>query len=139
MFAAQDKAEGFDSQVLVQPAQSPDLNINDLAFLHCLQTDVSLVAKETRKELLQAVEGYWHEYPAAYMRSLWLCLYGSFHGILENDGDNNCQHHGGDRQAHSSREKKLGDFRDQLVSRKLVKAAEQKLAVLDAKVSDDAD
>ena len=59
-------------------------NVDDLAFFHSLKTDVSLVEKETRKELLQAVETYWYEYPAAKMRSVCLCPYGFFHGILES-------------------------------------------------------
>ena len=58
MFAARGGgggAKGFDVQVVVQPAHSPDLNVDDLTFFHSLKTDVSLVAKETRKELVQAV------------------------------------------------------------------------------------
>eukprot|EP00117_Sycon_ciliatum_P017497 scpid96504/ scgid5480/ len=84
VFAAQGKSKAFDIQVVVQSAQNPDLNVDDLAFFHSLKTDVSLVEKETRKELLQAVETYWYEYPAAKMRSVWLCPYGFFHGILES-------------------------------------------------------
>ena len=53
----------FNIQVVVQPAQSPDLNVDDLAFFHSLQSDVSLVAKENRRELLEAVEDFWKEYP----------------------------------------------------------------------------
>ena len=72
------------------------------------------------------------------MRSTWLCLYGSFHGILESGGDNNYQRHREGRQAHSSSEE-LGDLHDQIMFRQLVKAAEQNLAALEAKVSEDAD
>ena len=135
MFAAQGKAKGFDIQVVVQPAQSPDLNVDHLVFFHSLQTDVSLVAKEARKELLQAVETCWHEYPTAKMRSVKHCLCGSFHGILESGGDNNYQRHRGGRQAHRLSEE-LGNLHDQIVSRQLVKAAEQKLTALAVKVSE---
>ena len=77
------------------------------------------------------------------MRSIWLChlcLYDSFHGILESlsGGDDNYQRNRGGRQAHNSSEE-LGDLHDQIVYRKLVNAAEQKLAALEANVSEDAD
>ena len=138
MFAAQGKGKGFDIPV-VQPAQSPDLNIDPLVFFRSLQ-DVLLVAKITRKELLQAVETCWHEYPAAKMRSVLLCTYGSFHGILKSlsGRDNNYQRRHGGRQAHSSNQE-LDDLHDPIVSWRLVKAAGQKLAELEAKVSEDAD
>ena len=60
----------FNIQVVVQPAQSPDLNVDDLAFFHSLQSDVSLVAKENRRELLEAVEDCWKEYPEEKMSSV---------------------------------------------------------------------
>ena len=50
-FAAQGKAKGPDIQIVVQPGQNPDVNADDLAFFYSLETDVSLMAKETRKEL----------------------------------------------------------------------------------------
>ena len=53
-----------------------------------LQTDVTLVAKENRRELLAAVQKCWEEYPIEKMESVWSCLYGSFSGILETGGDN---------------------------------------------------
>eukprot|EP00117_Sycon_ciliatum_P044943 scpid100529/ scgid2425/ len=104
VLAAQGKAKGFDIWVAIQPTQSSNLNFDDLVFFHSLQADLSLVTKETRKKLLQAVETCWHEYPVAKMRSIWLCLYASFHhGILESGRDNNYQRHCGGRQAHSQR------------------------------------
>ena len=48
VFAQHSKKCNFVFDVVVQPAQSPDLNVDDLAFSHSLQTDVSLVAKENR-------------------------------------------------------------------------------------------
>ena len=43
-------------KVITQPPQSPDLNVNDLAFFSSLQSDCELVAKETAIELKEAVE-----------------------------------------------------------------------------------
>jgi len=56
VFASHSKMKGFQIEVVTQPAQSPDLNVLDLAFFSSLQSDVSLVAKQSRKDLLQAVQ-----------------------------------------------------------------------------------
>ena len=49
-------AKKFKIEVITQPPQSPDLNVNDLAFFSSLQSDCELVAKETAIELKEAVE-----------------------------------------------------------------------------------
>ena len=70
------------------------------------------------------------------MGSVCLGLYGSFHGVPESG--HNYQRHRGGLQAHSSSEE-LGDLHDQIVSWQFVNAAVQKLAALEAKVSEDTD
>ena len=109
----------------------PDLNVDDLAFFHSLQTDVTLVAKENRRELLAAVQKCWEEYPLEKTESVWSCLYGSFSGILETGGDNECKRHRGSRSAHSL-SSEHGDLHDQLVPRRLVTGAKKKLAEMRA-------
>ena len=47
VFASHGKMKDFNIQVVVQPAQSPDLNVDDLAFFHSLQSDVSLEPRRT--------------------------------------------------------------------------------------------
>ena len=90
MVAAQGKSKGFDIQVVVQSAQNPDLNVDDLAFFTaCRQACHSWRRKAT---------------------SVCLVLYGSFHGVPESG--HNYQRHRGGRQAHSSSEE-LGDLHDQ--------------------------
>ena len=103
VFASHGKMKDFNIQVVVQPAQSPDLNVDDLAFFHSLQSDVSLVAKENRRELLEAVEDCWKEYPEEKMSSVWVCLYSSFHGVLESGGNNDYPRHRGFRSADNAR------------------------------------
>ena len=56
------KMKGFDIEVTVQPAQSPDLRNNDLAFFASLQKDTDLVAKENVKDLVAAVKLRLDEY-----------------------------------------------------------------------------
>ena len=134
VFAQQSKKCNFVIDVMVQPAQLPDLNVDDLAFFHSLQTDVTLVATCTvmyRRELLAAVQKCWEEYPLEKMESVWSCLYGSFSGILETGGDNDFKRHRGSRSAHRL-SSEHGDLHDQLVPRRLVTGAKKKLAEMQA-------
>ena len=54
-----------------------------------LQSDASLVAKESRLDLLAAAVQCWQEYPLEKMESVWLCLYSSFHGVQESGDETN--------------------------------------------------
>ena len=56
-------------------AQSPDLNVDDLAFSRSLQFDVSLDFKQNRRDLLNATEESWKAYPSEEMNSVWSCLH----------------------------------------------------------------
>ena len=49
-----------------------------------LQSDASLVAKESRLDLLAAAIQCWQEYPSEKLESVWLGLYSSFRGVLES-------------------------------------------------------
>ena len=64
VFASHGKMKQFDLNVVVQPEQSPDLNVDDLAFFRSLQSDVSLVVKQNRRDLLNAGEECKKAYPA---------------------------------------------------------------------------
>ena len=85
--------KGFTIEVVVQPPQSPDLNVNDLAFFSSLQTDTELVAKENVFDMSAAVVKGWEEYPSERMESVWRLLYTSHKGIVEDDGGNAYSHH----------------------------------------------
>ena len=82
----------FNLNVVVQ---SFDLYVDNLAFFHSLQSDVSLVFKQNRRYPVNAVEECWKAYPAEKMNSVWSCLYTSIHGVLESSGDNNYPLHRG--------------------------------------------
>ena len=66
-FPAHSKVKEFKITVAVQPPQSPDVNV--IACSRSLQTDVELVAKENRRDLLAAVHRCWEEYPEEKMES----------------------------------------------------------------------
>ena len=62
-FSTHSKVKGVKITVAVQPPQSPDVNVDYLAFFRSLQTDAELVAKENRRDFLAAVQHCWEEYP----------------------------------------------------------------------------
>ena len=66
-WATHGRKSGFDIRVITQPAQSPDLNCNDLAFFASLQSQTELVAKENVADLVRAVTKCWEEYPEELM------------------------------------------------------------------------
>ena len=50
-----------------------------------LQSDASLMAKESRLDLLAGAVQCWQGYPLAKMESVWLCPYSSFREVLESE------------------------------------------------------
>ena len=124
VFASHGKMKDFSIEVVVQPAQSPDLNVDDIAFFNSLQSDVSLVAKENRRDLLDAIIKGWHEYPLEKMESVWRCLYSSFHGELESFGDNDYKRHRGVRGSCDTEDR----LQQRTVGRRVIKGAEKKQA-----------
>ena len=121
VFASHGKMKGFSIEVVVQPAQSPDLNVDDLAFFNSLQSDVSLVAKENRRDLLDAIIQCWHEYPLEKMERVWRCLYSSLHGVLESFGDNDYKRHRGVRGSRDTEDR----LQQRTVGRRVIKGAEK--------------
>lgn len=131
LFRSHGAMKGFRIAVLVQPAQSPDLNVDDLAFFRSLQSDVSLVAKASRRDLLSAVIKCWEEYPAEKMEAVWTCLYASYRGVLDSGGGNEYLRHSGLRSAKASGQ----DIT--VVKRKQIRDAEKKLKEMKAQLERD--
>lgn len=113
---------GFKIEVVTQPAQSPDLNCNDLAFFASLQTDTDLVTKKNVHDLVTAVERCWNDYPFERMESVWRILFASFKGILSCGGENKYSHHTGSRTAHA-KSGRQGDRHDRSIPREDVEKA----------------
>ena len=131
------KRKGFDIRVVTQPAQSPDLNVNDLAFFASLQSDTELVAKEKVTDLVEAVTDCWHAYPLEKMESVWRCLYASFKGIVETGGDNQYSHHTGSRAKHSESDR-AGERHDRSLPLTKIRAAQKLCLEMEAKLQDQA-
>ena len=60
--------KGFNIQVVMQAAQSPDLNRNDLGFFASLHSDIELVVKKNMTDL---VVHSWDAYPKDRMVAVW--------------------------------------------------------------------
>ena len=123
VFTSHGKMKQFNLNVVVQ---SLDLYVDNLAFFHSFQSDVSLVFKQNRRDLLNAVEECWKAYPVEKMNSVWSCLYTSIHGVLESSGDNNYPRHRGFRATIADD----NDSKFQHVARRVILTAENHPAEL---------
>lgn len=86
--AVKHLAEGNKITLFTQPAQSPDLNINDLAFFRSIQTLYCEESPSNELELIDAVQRSYQQYPAAQINRMWLTLQGCLNEILLSSGDN---------------------------------------------------
>ena len=121
--------KGFTIEVVVQPPQSRDLNVNDLAFFSSLHTKMELVAKENVIDLSADIVKAWKGYPLESMASVSRLLYASCKGIVEDDGGNAYSHHTGSRKAHNA-SAKAGENHDRRFPAGKSVAAEGTLEVL---------
>jgi hypothetical protein len=95
--------DGWTVKVVTQPAQSPDLNINDLGFFHSLKSKIKKIKAYStdRDEFIDLVKQAFEEYPMETLDSIWGCLYNVYREILKNDGGNQYKipHNGGRNRA----------------------------------------
>ena len=75
--------------VRTQPARSPDLNINDLAFFRALQSDYwELGFSKNVEEVVAKVKKAYNNYPAYSIEKSWLSLAGVLNQIIVHRGKN---------------------------------------------------
>lgn len=88
--AIQAKIESLDINVKLfnQPANSPDLNINDLGFFAALQTKQLKTPTTTPTQLIAAVATCYEEYSSDKIRDNYLTLQGCMNCILDLGGGN---------------------------------------------------
>ena len=79
----QDKIQLFN-----QPAQSPDLNINDLGFFRSIQSLYSLEAPKDELQLIAAVKESFRKYKPETLNRVWLTHQTCMNEILRNYGSN---------------------------------------------------
>lgn len=79
---------GFDIQLLCQPANSPDLNILDLGFFNAIQSLQYKVCPKTVEELIHAVEKSFDEYCSRKVNRIFLTLQLCMQEIMKIGGSN---------------------------------------------------
>ena len=87
-FAEAVAALGVNVSIYTQPANSPDLNINDLGFFHAIQALYSETAPDDEFDLIKAVEEAYDNYPPEKINYIWLSLMGVCNEIIKCKGDN---------------------------------------------------
>ena len=91
---------GWNIDVVMQPAKSPDLNILDLGYFNSLQTLQYTTPVKNVEELALAVFKAWDMLNPDSLRKIWYTLQRTMDLILSVDGNNNY------KIGHSGRNKK---------------------------------
>jgi hypothetical protein len=81
---------GWHIEVVTQPAQSPDLNINDLGFFRSMKTRVeALKARNpTLDTMMEGVEQAWEAFDAQTLERIWAHQLECYRRILIQEGGN---------------------------------------------------
>ena len=87
-FVAVARVEGWEILIVFQPPNSPDNNINDLAFFHAIQALQWLIGAHTIEELVAAVEKAFDEYPREKINKMFITLQTVYEQILLHSGGN---------------------------------------------------
>lgn len=117
-----------------QPAQSPDLNKNDLCFFHSLQraSDALRFMYNSTTELMEAVETAYWQYPVDTLERIHALQYEIYRCILKNNGGNQYKlPHSGIRK----RQKEGRPVEDRKVDKELVKTAQEELVRLETELA----
>jgi hypothetical protein len=75
-------------QLVTQPANSPDLNVNDNGLFNAIQAEYKKYAPRTAKEMIDAVLASWRAYPAKKINHMWITLQTNFDEVIKCKGDN---------------------------------------------------
>ena len=89
-FNNEGQKDSWNITVVTQPAQSPDLNVNDLGFFRSLKCRVEQLKAEeaTLENLYEAVLEAWNEYDSVTLKRIWGHQFACYRSILEDQGGN---------------------------------------------------
>ena len=87
-FAAAVEELGINVSLQTQPAQSPDLNINDLAFFPSIASLMKKKAYKDKLELIDEVKREYDNYPPDTLNRMWLTHMMVMNEILKSNGHN---------------------------------------------------
>jgi len=85
------KLFGWNIQFIIQPPQSPDLNVNDLGFFRSLKMRVNNLKNngQTTDLLSERVMEAWNSYDANTLERIWGVQYEVYREIMKNKGEIN--------------------------------------------------
>ena len=75
-------------ELQTQPANSPDLNLNDLGFFNSLQANYYMQCPRNAMELIEMVQETYDDYPSNKINRIWLTLQCCMNEILKIAGCN---------------------------------------------------
>jgi len=90
-------------KLVTQPANSPDLNVNDLGFFNALQSMCHCTTPSNAIQLIDMVEQTYRDYPMNKINRIWVTLRTVFNSLLDNFGGNDCSitHMGKEKLEHA--------------------------------------
>jgi len=71
-----------------QPAQSPDLNVNDLGFFSALQSRHRCATQKNESELIAMVQAAFEDCAMPTLKKLWCALQSATHEMMKTTGNN---------------------------------------------------
>jgi len=78
-------------QLVTQPANSPDVNINDLGFFNALQAMCHSCCPMNSLELVEMTTMCYNECPANKINRIWLACQSCLNEIIKCNGKNDCK------------------------------------------------
>ena len=88
LFCEAAKQDGFDIRLILQPPNSPDLNILDLGFFSSIQSIQYKSSAKKPEELVAAMEKAFEDYPVSKLNRIFLTLHSCMSEIMKADGGN---------------------------------------------------
>ena len=79
---------GWMVKLVTQPAQSPDLNVNDLGFFASLKSRVWGMKASSIDELVETIFDQYEKYDGDTMERVWQSLFKVYNQTLRLMGDN---------------------------------------------------
>jgi hypothetical protein len=75
-------------KLVTQPANSPDMNVNDNGLFNALQAGYKRYAPTNARDMIAAVLQVWKEYPHKKINHMFLTLMTNFDEVIKCHGDN---------------------------------------------------
>ncbi|CAM9463790.1 unnamed protein product [Discosporangium mesarthrocarpum] len=88
IMGATEEAAGADIVIEAQPANSPDLSVNDLKFFHSIQQLKEEVGVTNTQELVEATTEAFDVYPRETLKRVWQSLFAVCGEVLGSKGEN---------------------------------------------------